>query len=93
MSHAAPDRRKRTVNASGELDQFLQGANPSTGGHAEYPGDRGICRPDRVSILIHILDIELADKTVMVEVPTLAIFAPNAAPVIIVTQPQGRHST
>jgi hypothetical protein len=93
MSHAAPDRRKRTVNASGELDQFLQGANPSTGGRAEYPGDRGICRPDRVSIQIHILDIELADKTVMVEVPTLAIFAPNAAPVIIVTQPQGRHST
>jgi hypothetical protein len=93
MSHAAPNRRKRTVNASDELDQFLQGANPSTGGHAEYPGDRGICRPDRVSIQIHILDIELADKSVMVEVPSLAVFAPNAAPIIIVTQPQGSLGT
>jgi hypothetical protein len=94
MSHSAPQRRKRTVNReTGELEQFLQGSNPAADGRPAYPGDRGICRPDRVSVQIHILDIELVDNSIVKDVPTLAIFAPNAPVLNIVVQRQGQVDT
>jgi hypothetical protein len=94
MSNAAPERRKRGINRqSGDLDQFLQGANAGSAGRASYAGDRGICRSDRVTIQVHILDLELPDQRVIRDVPTLAIFAPNAPGIGMVTQPQGRVDT
>jgi hypothetical protein len=77
------------------LDQFLQGANPAAAGsgRVSYPGDRAICRQDRVTIQIHILDVERPDGTIVRAVPTLAIFAPVARGVRIITQAQGSVTT
>jgi hypothetical protein len=87
--------RHRTANADDELDQFLQGANPAApgSGRVSYPGDRHICRQDRVTIQIHILDVERPDGTIVRGVPTLAVFAPIARGVRVITQPQGTTTT
>jgi len=95
MSAGAGASRHRTANEHDELDQFLQGANPAAlgSGRISYPGDRNICRPDRVTIQIHMLDIERPDRSVVKAVPTLAIFAPNSRGIRIVSQPQGSINT
>lgn len=92
MSARAANCRHRTTNEEDELNQFLQGANPAPvgSGRTPYPGDRNICRQDRVTIQIHMLDIERQDGSIVREVPTLAIFAPLGRSVRLVTQPQGR---
>jgi hypothetical protein len=90
MSYSATERRRRTVNQqTGGLDQFLQGSNPGADGRASYAGDRGICRSDRVTVQIHVLDIQFPDQSVIRNVPTLALFAPNAPDIGVVVQPQG----
>jgi hypothetical protein len=87
--------RHRTANSNDELDQFLQGANPASpgSGRVSYPGDRHVCRQDRVTIQIHILDVERPDGSIVREVPTLAVFAPTARGVRVITQPQGTTTT
>ena len=87
--------RHRTANLDDELNQFLQGANPAaaSSGRVSYPGDRAICRQERVTIQIHILDVERPDGTIVRAVPTLAIFAPTARGVRIITQSQGSVTT
>lgn len=89
MSSGRP--RHRTANTDDELDQFLQGANPAApgSGRVPYPGDRDICRSGRVTIQIHMLDVERPDGSIVREVPALAIFAPSARTVRIISQAQG----
>ena len=87
--------RHRTANQDDELDQFLQGSNPAApgSGRVAYPGDRHICRKDRVTVQIHTLDIERPDGSIAREVPTLAILVPDAWSMRVVTQPQGSVAT
>jgi hypothetical protein len=91
MSARATACRHRTTNEDDELNQFLQGANPAPAGSGRtpYPGDRNICQSDRITIQIHMLDIERPDGTIVRDVPTLAIFAPSGRSIRLVTQPQG----
>ena len=91
MSEGAAVPRLRNTDDENFLTAFLQGANPNRGpgGGADYPGDKGLCRDDRVTVQIHVLTVVDSSKNSMPEVPTLALFAPNAKLLPIVTQPQG----
>lgn len=91
MSEGAAVPRSRNADEQNFLTAFLQGANPNRGpgGGADYPGDRGLCSDDRVTVQIHVLTIVDSSKNSIPEVPTLALFAPNAKLLPIVTQPQG----
>ena len=92
MSAAAPRRRARTLNQDDLLSQFLQGSSPSGGDG--YPGDRSIVSSSGITIQIHSFDILRPDGSTLLEnVPTLAIFAPQARTVTMVTQPQGSIAT
>jgi hypothetical protein len=92
MSAEAPRRRARTLNQDDLLSQFLQGSSPSGGDG--YPGDRSIVSSSGITIQIHSFDIRRPDGSTLLEnVPTLAIFAPQARTVTMVTQPQGSIAT
>jgi hypothetical protein len=93
MSTGASQNRFRTAAGDNLLTTFLQGSNPARSANGvDYPGDRLLCRTDRASIQIHMLDIDNGAGLITRDVPTLAIFAPGAETVRLVTQPQGGQS-
>lgn len=82
MSPAAPKRRRtRTVND--DLENFYQGANPSTGPDqgAIYPGDREIAHASDLTIQIHTFELhphrDSEDQTVYPRVSLVAAHVPG----------------
>jgi len=77
------NREFRAATEAGGIDQIFQGRGRTT----DYPGDRKILTADRVTIQIHVVDIQMNHEAVARAVPVLAIRFPERSENDTILQP------
>ena len=86
------ERRRRGVDANGEITNLFQGEAPVTPIERRgevYPGDRAIREDDAVTVQIHRLDLTQDNAVMSRDVPVIAIWIPERlARTWLVQQPQ-----
>lgn len=72
------EQRERGLNDDDRIENVFMGANPPTasGQASVYPGDRAI-RGDGLSIQLHRLNLTKAGRTVVTDVPVVAVWIPS----------------
>lgn len=70
--------RRRALNRQDEVDELLQGANPSTGPNqgSIYPGDRRIGDRNRIIVQLHNLIVTRDGQVIANHIPTVAVWVP-----------------
>jgi hypothetical protein len=76
-------RLPHTISANHLSKQIFQGRGRTT----DYPGDRKILTADRVTVQIHVVDIQINHEPVARDVPVLAIRFPERSSNDTIIQP------
>jgi hypothetical protein len=79
----------RTASLEKGIEQLFQGRGRTT----DYPGDRSIITPDRITLQIHEIDVRIDGATVGQHVPVLALHFPDRSVDERLIQPTNRIVT